>query len=1043
MRPLNLMMQAFGPYAEKEEIDFRKLGNRTMFVISGKTGSGKTTIFDGISYAIYGKASGEDRNGNELRSQFAKDNLLTEVSLLFSLRNKLYYIWRSPQQEKKKERGDGYTTVNAKAELYAINHEGKKEILAGNVREVDEKIRELIQLDANQFRQILMIPQGEFRKLLISDSKEKEVILQRLFSTQFYKMIEERLKAEATELKNQVHHLLNERNRLLGSIQPYSQTMQNLLKENTLNEIEITQLLDNELLQMKNKQSILMDEYEKSQKAHDEIIEQQTQAKVLLDQFTHQMRLQNEKIKLDEDREKIHQLEQDLLLANRSGKLAQQEEYCRKLSNEKKELTSRQQKLQEQFQNIQQKLEQVKQQYEEEQGREGERNELAKEINQLESMKPLVYSFSNEKKELALLQTKAQEVHRNKQQTQIQLEKIEKELEQIDRKVNQVNELKVQFLKDQMQQEKTKQVWMKLNKIANWQLELQKLHVVETKELEEFQHIERSFEDAKATLQHLEENWRDGQAGLLAEQLLDNAPCPVCGSTHHPNKAMVQENLPSEEDLKAAKETVLQYENEKHKKERKLFEYQSKRETLEYNIQEESDAITKSVGNYSVEQTAYFQDHLQQEMDLMNTRMSSNADIIHQHPILVEKMESLKNMQVQEKEQLATYERKENEVKEQYIAKRTQVEKMTESIPETLHQKEVFDKELNGMVLKQKKMKQRLEETEKQYYDFQIQTKGFQSRLDEMQTTIEEKNQSLETEKSLFLSMMKDEQFVDYKHYEQSKRSEDQINKIQQQIRHYHETYRSITDRLQELNQNLQNVKKPDLIALDEKFKKINEQLDKINQEMSNIQHNIRFNERIQHELQSLNVQLKELEEQYKMIGDLSDIACGQNVHRLTFERFVLAAFLDDILHVANQRLTKMTSGRYQLLRKTERAKGNTQSGLELLVFDQYTGQERHVKTLSGGESFKAALSLALGLAEVVQQYSGGVSLETMFIDEGFGTLDPESLDQAIESLMEIQNSGRLVGIISHVPELKERIDARLEVVATQKGSYTQFHFFH
>ncbi|WML31631.1 SbcC/MukB-like Walker B domain-containing protein [Neobacillus sp. OS1-32] len=186
---------------------------------------------------------------------------------------------------------------------------------------------------------------------------------------------------------------------------------------------------------------------------------------------------------------------------------------------------------------------------------------------------------------------------------------------------------------------------------------------------------------------------------------------------------------------------------------------------------------------------------------------------------------------------------------------------------------------------------------------------------------------------------------------------------------------------------------------------------------------------------------MKLLEERYKLIGHLYEITKGQNIFRITFERYVLAAFLDDILREANVRLRKMTSGRFQLLRKTDRAKGNAQSGLDLLVFDQYTGQERHVKTLSGGESFKASLSLALGLADVVQNYAGGVSLETMFIDEGFGTLDPESLDQAIEALLDIQNGGRLVGIISHVPELKERIDARLEVIAGQTGSRTEFVF--
>lgn len=200
-------------------------------------------------------------------------------------------------------------------------------------------------------------------------------------------------------------------------------------------------------------------------------------------------------------------------------------------------------------------------------------------------------------------------------------------------------------------------------------------------------------------------------------------------------------------------------------------------------------------------------------------------------------------------------------------------------------------------------------------------------------------------------------------------------------------------------------------------------------------------NKKIHVRVVEINASIKELEEAYQTVGHLADIARGQNANRLTFERYVLASFLEDILNVANDRLIKMTAGRYNLIRKTDRSKGNIQSGLELLVFDQYTGQERHVKTLSGGESFKASLALALGLADVVQQYAGGVSLETMFIDEGFGTLDPESLDHAIEALMDIQSSGRLVGLISHVPELKERIDARLEVISSQNGSRTEFQF--
>ena len=195
MKPLKLTMQAFGPYASKEEVDFSKLENKTMFVISGATGAGKTTIFDGISFAIYGKASGDDRNGPDLRSQFADDALYTEVSLTFEVRGKTYYIVRSPQQEKKKLRGEGITMQSAKAELFELKEQPV--LLASNVREVDEKISEIMKIDCHQFRQIMMIPQGEFRKLLTSDSKEKEKILQKLFHTEQFKEIEEKLKEQA------------------------------------------------------------------------------------------------------------------------------------------------------------------------------------------------------------------------------------------------------------------------------------------------------------------------------------------------------------------------------------------------------------------------------------------------------------------------------------------------------------------------------------------------------------------------------------------------------------------------------------------------------------------------------------------------------------------------------------------------------------------------------------------------------------------------------------------------------------------------------
>jgi len=238
----------------------------------------------------------------------------------------------------------------------------------------------------------------------------------------------------------------------------------------------------------------------------------------------------------------------------------------------------------------------------------------------------------------------------------------------------------------------------------------------------------------------------------------------------------------------------------------------------------------------------------------------------------------------------------------------------------------------------------------------------------------------------------------------------------------------------------LKDVEAPNVTILREQIAQLASALQKLRDELSEQTIHAKQNEIIASKLGEMIDKQRGIQEKYEQIGHLYEMSKGQNRFRITFERFVLAAFLDDILLEANDRLRKMTSGRYELLRKVDPTRKNVQSGLELTVFDQYTGMERHVKTLSGGESFKASLALALGLAAVVQNNAGGISLETMFIDEGFGTLDPESLDQAIEALLEIQSNGRLVGIISHVPELKERIDANLEVIATQTGSTTKFH---
>lgn len=299
--------------------------------------------------------------------------------------------------------------------------------------------------------------------------------------------------------------------------------------------------------------------------------------------------------------------------------------------------------------------------------------------------------------------------------------------------------------------------------------------------------------------------------------------------------------------------------------------------------------------------------------------------------------------------------------------------------------------------------------------------------------------QALGEQRIIFKEIMAANGFADYPSYRQAILATEVLAEKENLVKDYEQRYHFVTERLKESEGRLSGSTRPDIESLAQQNKEAqnvyHEQAERSITQKEAIQKLARLSEQFLKYLEETS----QAEKDYADIGYLADMARGKNDRRLTFERFVLATFLDTILLRANGRLKKMTSGRFQLIRKKEKSKGNVQSGLELEVYDEYTGLERHVKTLSGGESFKTSLALALALAEVVQEMSGGISLETMFIDEGFGTLDPESLEMAVECLLETQESGRLVGIISHVPELKERIPTRLEVTATNHGSTTKF----
>ncbi|WHX38516.1 SMC family ATPase [Mesobacillus sp. AQ2] len=1041
MKPLKLTMQAFGPYAGTETIDFKELENRTMFVISGKTGAGKTTIFDGISYAIYGKASGEDRNGPDLRSQFAEDDVLTEVSLDFSLRQKTYRITRSPQQERKKKSGEGTTTVGAKAELYLIDGNGEIQLLASNVREADEKIKEIMIIDSNQFRQILMIPQGEFRKLLTSDSKEKEVILQRLFHTEIYKRVEEKLREEATLLKKTVEDQVEKRNAQLRSIKAVeNDELKELIDAGSVNDTLILPLLKNEIDAMESKLQELAKDREKLQKDRDQMQQRLFEAEATLKQIQSLDTLKTAKEKLESQQSLFAEKETKTVLAKKAALLDAQEQLCHRLKADFDSMTNQVSQITQRIGQLSGKLKEAEQENQRQIEREPERTAAAEQLNLLKNMREEVLAFdstdSRVKEMKASLDSKKQE----REKGEHALKTAEERLKVLQMEKEEAEKAQFTFLENDRQLEK---LLRELDKLIKFKNQTQKTQLAQTnyeKTRGQLNQAIAHHNDGKAAAEELEQKWLHSQAAVLAGKLQEGSACPVCGSKHHPVPARASEGfIPNEEDLKAAREKVSVLEKEKSTFEKAFIEAETTLRSLNANSDELMAEIIGFRPGFEIDQTSDV--ILMTEADIEKLKKEQNRLSIKQKELEKIRAEIKRYDEGREKlqQQLKGLEEGFQKLIIQYTEKKTTLERMTDKIPEQIRSLQAFEAKLQSAELQQKQLDQEMEQARKNFQDARELLGTEKARLEEAEKRLNEIEAKLVEERETFKNNMTAQGFENYQAYHQAKVPEQAILRLETEVRNYREELRSVRDRFTELSEMLKDVKKPDLETLQTSFAELNQKIKEADEAFQDLNLKKRDNQSIFKQVITLNEQMKQLEEKYKLVGHLFEISKGQNTYRVTFERFVLAAFLDDILREANVRLHKMTSGRYRLLRKTDRSKGNVQSGLELLVLDAYTGQERHVKTLSGGESFKAALSLALGLADVVQNYAGGVSLETMFIDEGFGTLDPESLDQAIEALIDIQSSGRLVGIISHVPELKERIDARLEVISTQTGSKTQF----
>ncbi|HAA6493211.1 TPA: SMC family ATPase [Listeria monocytogenes] len=1018
MRPIKLTMQAFGAYAKKEVIDFEKLGTEQIFVISGKTGAGKSTIFDAISFAIFGKANTFDRESFSMRSHFATDKEITEVTLAFRLKDKIYQISRIPQQEIAKQRGNGTTTSPQKAELYELINDEMK-LLASSVRDVNTKMEELIQLNVDQFRQILMIPQGEFRELLVSDSKEKEVILQRLAHTVYYEKVENLL----WEKQKQAEILVVEARKKVAELAELSlpgvEVSGKTTSEISVLQAEAIQSEQMILTELENKLSII-------RKQTSEAVEKVTLAKEQLLDWQNLDKYTEEIATLEIEKEFYQAIEVRLEAAKRASNLRSQDALCIRLKEQLETAEQAEKQVAFEAEEVKVQFSHVKKQKEALAEKEAELEINKRTLFQLEEMEPKILEL-----EMISIQKRRAELEWKEATTLLEEivnseQKIIAELQSVESRLVEINQAELTYLEVINKRttveaiiEKEQELISKQMKMAAWYSEKQTEERKLVQLLAEKAEVETTIEQEETKLQK-------EQAATIAAHLHDGEACPVCGSDSHPALAKFEETA-NLETLEVAKGKL-------HEKLLAITTTEKTISQLEWQLNEW--AGIKELSLTEVQQT------LTENIQLANNLAEQIAQLqakVAQKETIQATLESLNNKQnetITEKNKVALEVEKLHQQVQMVSGKLSYLE---QSIPTEFLDKVVFES-------KKKELSEKIEAHIKQanqvdalFRQTEKETTRLESTLQSAQKTTVDAKEALQVQREIFKEAMKQNDFLSYDAYKQAFMSAEEQKIQEEKVADYERKRHLAVSRQADLKEKLQNKQKPNIEQLEFIMKE--KQLELSQSEENTIKQREFFTKRkeLVENYQNSIQTVEQAEENYADIGLLADAARGKNARRLTFERYILAMFLDTIIHRANHRLSKMTSGRFELQRKMEKAKGNVQSGLELEVFDEYTGLTRHVKTLSGGESFKTSLALALSLAEVVQEMAGGISLETMFIDEGFGTLDPESLEAAVECLLETQENGRLVGIISHVPELKERISARLEVTATNHGSTTKF----
>jgi exonuclease SbcC len=1013
MKPLKLSIQAFGPFAGSEDVDFTKLGTSPLFLINGPTGAGKTSILDALCFALYGQTTGNERDGTQMRCDHAERKVLTEVSLEFALANKRFLIRRVPMQARAKKHGDGTTTKPAEAQLRELDgSEDGRLMVSKSVGEANDEIKQLIGLGVEQFRQVMVLPQGKFRELLLADSKDREAIFSKLFATHIYKKIENSLKEKASGIQKAVEHHQSEIKGILQGAEVSSEAE-----------------LDHDLTQLKPQLIEAEEIKSKAQEALKQVQRDKDQAIALNMRFDELAKKETE-LTMQQAKEGEMDAKQTLLDLSLKAKgiyhvYTIQQSEAKKLANIRQQnavckvtLTS----ARESHIQASEQLEKAKSAAIVVDGLKAEQAELQRHERQM-------VELASARANLSLKMATARKSKRSLDDKKTNLGSLAQELIENEQGL-------VDHVKKLEQLAPEQQLLTVLGEKLTEREGLEKIRGSIQKVLEQKLQSEKqvktqiiAFDLAKRNAAKTELAWHSGQAALLAEELKDDHPCPVCGSKDHPEPANASSDgeLITKQQVETARELETQARDNMQAAKDALAQIVSQLEVLTIRLL----AAEQSLGKYAAQTI----DELQQQRQSVQSGVDTLIVLKSQKEKLEKRLAQIKTIQASGREALAALETKGASDNELLIQARTSAEQLEKQIPEKYRQ-------ADGLALAIQEISTNIKALVKGLNNAEQALKGKQTALDQaisgeraLSTQLEEQDGLASASSTAWQTALMESDFENIEQFSNARLDDDRQSYLKIEVDNYRSALASLKGMVQQL-----------IIALTEKQKA---DVDVIEQQLTEKTDTFKNKDNVWRELQARSNSLHSvkaklvkafaanevLNKQYAIFGTLNNVANGATGNKISLQRFVLSVLLDDVLIQASHRLHIMSKGRYQLVRKEDRAKGNKASGLELEVEDGDTGKLRSVATLSGGESFMAALSLALGLSDVVQSYAGGIRLDALFIDEGFGSLDQESLDGAIKVLIDLQASGRMIGIISHVTELKEQMALRLDVTSGKTGS--------